>query len=117
MFLPFTSIISNYLNKYYFIPQINQAEKILKPYDNYEKSLSENNTEDDGTWSSVSQTIKSVKDSFVNIRNEIDYYTSHASEIVNAFIKLATLYLSQLLLNILIFPLFIVFLIKNTKLE
>jgi predicted PurR-regulated permease PerM len=112
--MPFSATISFYFDKYYFTPQINSILKKLKPYT---KEIEKPEIQTDSFWSKLSNTIENTKNSLSQIQEDAKFYISHATDIINALISLASLYLAQFLLNILLLPLLLIYIIKNLKLE
>ncbi|GAB6073845.1 hypothetical protein [Nautilia lithotrophica] len=114
IFMPFSASISYYFNKYYFEPNINSSVQKLKPYT---KQIEKPQIKEESFWSKFSSTIESTKNSLAQIQEDAKYYISHATDIINALISLASLYLAQFLLNVILLPLLLIYLIKNFKLE
>ena len=115
IFLPFSAAISWYLNKHYFTPNIEKNIKALKPYT--KKIDTHNMNESKNIWSKITKTFSETKNSLSNLQESAKFYMSHATQIINAFLNLASLYLSEFLLNVILLPLLLVYLIKNLKLE
>jgi len=114
LFMPFSATISYYFNKYYFAPNINNLVQKLKPYTKQPVKMQ---IKEKSFWSKFSNTIENTKNSLTQIQKDAKYYISHAADIINALISLASLYLAQFLLNVILLPLFLIYLIRNFKLE
>jgi len=115
LFMPFSATVSHYFDKYYFIPHINESVKALKPYT---KEIEAEKTDDNKSlWSKFSNTFENTKNSLAKIQEDAKYYISHAGDIINALISLASLYLAQFILNVILLPLLLIYLIKNMKLK
>jgi len=114
LFLPFSSLISTYLNNTYFTPQITKINKILKPT---AKEIKINTSQKSGFWNKVSSTINETKNSLNVLKENTKYYIHNAATIVKNLLILASVYLTQLLINILLLPLLLIYLLKNVKSE
>ena len=114
IFMPFSATVSYYFNRYYFIPNITASVEKLKPYT---KKTEKQKIQEENFWSKFSSSITNAKNSLIQIQEDAKYYISHATDIINALISLASLYLAQFLLNVIFLPLFLIYLIKNFKLE
>jgi len=115
LFIPFSSVISGYLNENYFSPQINKNINTLKPY--IKENAYSVDKKNESFWDRFSNTFKNTKNYLAKIQEETKYYIINAGKIINALVSLASLYLAQLVLNILLLPLLLVYTIKNLKLE
>ncbi|WP_457562569.1 hypothetical protein [Caminibacter pacificus] len=109
IFIPFSSAVSFYSDKYLFSPQIQKINKELKPYVKEIKIEQKNQS----FW----DRIKQKATTFEEIKAYAAYYLSNTAKIINALINLGSIYLGKLLLNILILPLIFVYIVKNIRLE
>lgn len=115
LFLPFSAVISSYFDKYYFEPNITKNIQTLKPYT--KKIEPQNIQSQNSIWDKISNTINDTKNSLKEIQESAHFYIAHTQEIINAMLNLASLYLAKLLLNVILLPLLLIYLIKNMKLE
>jgi len=115
-FLPFNALVAGYFDKRFFNPQIEKNIALLKPFSktvNLTPSLSQSNS----IWSKFSSTISGTKESIYKLTSVLSFYISNADTLIKSLIAISSLYLAQFLLNVLILPLFLIYLIKNSILE
>lgn len=101
LFVPFSSMLSAMTTDDVFAPKIALNLQILQnayPHHAHLASIH--------WWNKVSNKLS-------NAKNDIQYYASHNNEINDALLNLATIYASQFLLNIIVLPLLLIYIIKN----
>jgi hypothetical protein len=115
IFLPFSAAISLYLDKYYFTPKITQINNSLKPM---VKEVKISEPAQTGFWNKIKNSFQKAGNSLQNIEENAKFYITNASKIISSLLNLASIYLSQFILNVLIFPLLLIYILKNLmKLE
>jgi hypothetical protein len=115
LFIPFSTFISSYADKYIFQPKISKIEKQLKPL--IIKQIHINKPQNEGFLTKIKNALTNSSQNLNEIKQYTKFYISHASEIIGAIINLGAIYLSKLILNILLLPFIFIYLIKNIKLE
>jgi len=115
-FLPFNAIVSEYFNKNFFIPEIEKNLKLLKPFSKT-VHFDTKTSPSEGFWSKFSSTVSNAKTKIDRLNSILNFYIDNADTLIKALISVASLYLAQFLLNVIILPLFLVYVLKNAKLE
>jgi len=116
IFIPFDALVSYFFNKYYFNPQIEQNINNLKPLTK-NNSLQNLNITDNTFISKIKYVFNKTTNSLEEIQHLATFYISNTQKIIESFINLAAIYITQFLLNVILLPLFLIYLIKNLKLE
>jgi len=111
LFIPFSAITSHYFNAQLFNPQIETNLKIIQ---NLTQAPVELNTQaSNSTWSAISNSVSNAKETLTEFMESVKFYVSNASKIISTLIELSTLYLGKYILNLLLLPLFFVYIIRS----
>jgi len=111
LFIPFSAITSHYFNAQLFNPQI---EKNLKVIQNLTQAPVELNTKtSNSTWSVIGNSIGNAKKTLSEFMESVKFYVTNASKIMSTLIELSTLYLGKYILNLLLLPLFFIYIIRS----
>ena len=111
LFIPFSAITSYYFNAQLFNPQIEKSLQILQ---NLTQAPVELNTQtSDSTWSVISNSVSNAKETLSEFMESVKFYVTNASKIMSALIELSTLYLGRYILNLLLLPLFFIYIIRS----
>jgi hypothetical protein len=119
IFIPISSIISQYLNKTIFLPQIEQHLKIIKNINektNFTNTITETSTQIDTNSNFLkkfSSKFNEFSSSLKNIKKDISYYIGNFNLILDNLLHLSILYFIQFVINIIILPLSIFYFIKE----
>ncbi|GAX88030.1 conserved hypothetical protein [Lebetimonas natsushimae] len=96
IYMPVSALIFHYLEKSYFIPQINQNLNIIK-------YTAQNNT---------------LNSSSINkIKKEVKYYLQNSDKIIFSLLNIAAIFITKLIISILIIPLLFLYILHKIKLE
>jgi hypothetical protein len=116
LFIPFSTLFSNYSNKEIFAPQIKKYRNILENAEN--KQININITQkSDSFWSSLKNKVSNVTNSFNQFKERMQFYIVNSSKIINALINLSILYFSKFLLNLVLLPLIFLYILNNIKIK
>lgn len=96
IYMPISALTFHYLEKSYFIPQINQNLKIIK-------HTAQNNALNS---SSISK-----------IKEEVKYYLQNSDKIILSLLNIAAIFITKLIISILIIPLLFLYILHKIKLE
>jgi hypothetical protein len=116
LFIPFSAMISYYVNQDIFNPQIEKSLKVL----NYAKDKKVNieiTNKNSGIWGDVKNSVSNVSKSVYEFKNAMQFYISNSTIIINELINLSILYFGKFLLNLILLPLFFVYIIKNIEIK
>ncbi len=103
MFLPIASGISYFTDKYYFTPQIEKNVKILNS----------NHTDINNIIRSNESFLSKIRYSYTEIKNKMNYFFANSSKIIEAIIQIGAVYITKMLLNIILLPLILLYLLKE----
>jgi hypothetical protein len=94
IYMPFSALIFNYLEKNYFIPQINKNLKMIKY---------------------TSENLNTV--SIDKIKKEVKYYAQNADKIIYSLLQIGYIFATKLIISVLIIPLLFLYILQKIKLE
>ena len=110
IFMPFSAIITDYADRYYFSPNIKKINASLTPAQKLDLKI---HVKTNGTL------FEKIKNSFSDTASYIDkikavtkYYLTNSAKIINDLLQLGFLYLAKFLLNILILPLLLFYFVR-----
>jgi hypothetical protein len=92
IFIPFSAIVSSYTYKTIFEPNIKINLHTLQSYPKIENSI-------------------------LSIKKSIQYYTNNSKKFINAILELSMLYFGRFILDILLIPLFLIYILKSIKFD
>ena len=111
LFIPFSAITSSYFNEQLFNPQI---EKNLKVIQNLTQAPVELKTQTSSSaWSAITDSVNQAKETLSEFMGSVKFYVTNAPKIMATLIELSTLYLGKYILNLLLLPLFFVYIIRS----
>ncbi|WP_457560855.1 hypothetical protein [Caminibacter sp.] len=105
LFMPFASGISYFADKIYFTPEIEKNVKILN---------SENKGDIQKLLNQETSFFSKIKISYEEIKSKMRYFFENSAKIINAIIEIGAVYLTKMLLNIIILPLLLLYILKET---
>jgi len=111
IFLPFSAIVSYYTDKYYFSPQIEKYNNELKPKQSLNIQIK--TKKESSFLDKIKKSFSNTAEYISEIKEVTKYYVTNSSNIINSLLNLGFLYLAKFLLNILILPLLLFYLLRN----
>ena len=111
LFIPFSAITSHYFNEQLFNPQMEKNLMIIQALTQEPLELKADTSE--STWSAISNSVNNTKESLSEFMDSVKFYITNAPQIMSALLDLSTLYLGKYLLNLLLLPLFFVYIIRS----
>jgi len=114
LFVPFSALFANYLNHEMFQPKIKKELVILnyKPTNLKKQSVvpkTHNTSFWDRTVNHIHKTIHSVS----KIEQSTSYYVKNSEKIISALLNIAILYLGRLIINIILLPLLLFYILQQ----
>ena len=113
IFIPFSAIVSHYFNKEIFDPQIQKSLKSLQFIKDRSSTptitIQNNNT----IWDKIQNSISNTTKSYQELKSSMKFYLENASKIINELVNLSIYFFSKYLLNLILLPLLLIYIIKN----
>ncbi len=114
LFIPFSAIVSHYFNKEIFDPQIQKSLKSLQFIKDRSSiptiTIQNNNT----IWDKIQNSISNTTKSYQELKSSMKFYLENASKIINELVNLSIYFFSKYLLNLILLPLLLIYIIKNS---
>jgi hypothetical protein len=116
LFIPFSALASHYFNSKIFDPEIQKSLNALK----FAKSnttpkirIQKNST----FWDEIQNGISDTAQSYKEFKKSMSFYINNATHIINELVNLSVFYFGKYLLNLLLLPLLLVYVIQNSVKE
>jgi hypothetical protein len=117
LFIPFSALFSNYLDQEIFQPKIDKNLAILasKPTQ-LDSQIITPDDQNASFWQSVKEQYNATTHSVSKLQESASYYIKNAEEIVGTLLQLAILSFTKFVIDILLLPLLLFYIVKNIKL-
>jgi len=114
--LPVSSLANNYIYNNYFSVKIDDAKNNLEILNKSSSNLANFNTtsQNSGFFSSVIDTVSSVKEKVVQVAVNLKNFTENASNIISNLLKLTFLYVGIFVVQVIILPILSFLFLKKT---
>ncbi len=116
LFIPFSALVSHYFNSEIFDPHIQKSLNALQ-FVNTNKSPKIRIQQNGTFWDNIKNGISNTAQSYEEFKKSMNFYINNASQIINELINLSVFYFSKNLLNLLLLPLLLAYIIKNSMKE
>jgi len=119
LFMPTSSLMSYYLDHKIFLPKMEKHIKIIKDiskHNNVSRSISniiKSSNKNENFFENITKNFKEISSKIGNIKNYIFYYVSNFNTILNNLFFLSLLYFSQFIIEVILLPISIFYLIKK----
>ncbi len=97
LFIPFSAVVSNYFDKVIFEPKIQKSMKTLEFAKN-----------------KIDSKVGNITDAYSRFKEKMSFYIDNSSKIISELINLSLTYFGKYLFELILLPLFLVYLVKNS---
>ena len=112
LFIPFSATVSHYFNSEIFDPQIQKSINALN-FTKNQATPTVHIQKNSNFWSDIQNSISNTTKSYQELKSSMQFYIDNASKIVNELINLSIFYFGKYLLNLLLLPLLLAYILKN----
>ncbi len=113
IFIPFSAIVSHYFNDEIFDPQIQKSLKTLQFIKDKSSPPTITTQNNSNIWDKIQNSISNTTKSYQELKNSMKFYIENASMIISELINLSIYFFSKYLLNLILLPLLLIYIIKN----
>lgn len=113
LFIPFSALVSHYFNGEIFDPQIQKSLNALK-FAKANTALKVRIQKNGTFWDDLQNGISGTAKSYEEFKKSMNFYINNASHIINELVNLSIFYFGKYLLNLLLLPLLLAYIIQNS---
>ncbi len=111
LFMPFSAVTSHYFNEKIFNPKMEKSLNIITHLTRAPIELDNKST--DSAWSAFSNSVNNAKQSLSDFMDSVKFYVTNSPKIISELLELSILYFGKYILNLLLLPLFFVYIIRS----
>jgi hypothetical protein len=115
LFIPFSALVSHYVNQEVFNPQIEKSLKVLNYAKDKNIQIDIKTDNNSSFWNGVKEGVSNISESFYNFKSSMDFYIRNSSKIISELINLSIVYFGKFILNLILLPLFFIYIFRNVN--